>query len=184
MDAILFGERIAPANVVAGSLGLSSAGQGLENDASRSYNIIGRRPMDIYSQKNNVLSTRAVSACHCISEGAQINPTTPPSGNRLDISSSTDKIDDAAQMVHQTTERIADKAVTGIDRLSGTTHRAINSAADATLSAADWTSSVADQATEIQTRVTQAASASIRERPLIIVAGALILGYIIGRIGN
>ena len=113
-----------------------------------------------------------------------MNSTTRIIGNQLDSSSSADKIDDAAQAAHQTTERIADKAVTGIDRLSGTTHHAINSAADATLSAADWTSSVADQATEIQTRVTQAASASIRERPLTIVAGALIVGYVIGRIGN
>jgi hypothetical protein len=112
-----------------------------------------------------------------------MNPTTPMSGNRLDSSSSADKIDDAAQMAHQTTERVADKAVTGIDRLSGTTHRAINGAADATLSAADWASTVADQANEMQSRVTEAASASIRERPLTIVAGALVLGYLIGRIG-
>jgi hypothetical protein len=113
-----------------------------------------------------------------------MNPATPTTGHRPEHSSADAKIDDAAQMAHQTTERVADKAVTGIDRLSGTTHRAINSAADATLSAADWASTVADQANEMQSRVTEAARGSIRERPLMIVAGALVLGYLIGRIGG
>jgi hypothetical protein len=117
-------------------------------------------------------------------EGPQMNPATPTTGHRPENNSVDTKIDDAAQIAHQTTERIADKAVSGIDRLSGTTHNAINSAADATSSAADWASAVADQANEMQTRVTEAASASIRERPLTIVVGALVLGYLIGRIGQ
>jgi hypothetical protein len=71
MDAIHFGDRIAPVTVGAGSLGLSSVGQGLENDASRSYDNIGRCPMDIYSHETNVLSRQAVSAPgDCISEEA------------------------------------------------------------------------------------------------------------------
>jgi hypothetical protein len=110
--------------------------------------------------------------------------TTPLGSNRTGATPAGARIDDAAQTAHQTADRIADKAATGIDRASSTSHRAIDKAADAASSAANWASSAADQASEMQTRLTDAASASIRERPLAIVAGALVIGYLIGRAGH
>jgi len=94
------------------------------------------------------------------------------------------QVEDAAQAAHQTTDKIADKATAQVDRLSGTAHRAVNSAADAASSAAEWASAIPEQAKQVQTRLTQAASASIRERPIAVVAGALVVGYLLGRIGN
>jgi len=94
------------------------------------------------------------------------------------------KVEDVAQTAHQTTDRIADKAASQVDRLSGTAHRAINSVADAASSATEWASAIPEQAKQVQTRLTDAASASIREHPIAVVAGALVVGYLLGRIGN
>jgi ElaB/YqjD/DUF883 family membrane-anchored ribosome-binding protein len=94
------------------------------------------------------------------------------------------QVEDAAQTAHQTTDRIADKATAQVDRLSGTAHRAVNSAADAASSAAEWASAIPKQAKQVQTRLTEAASASIRERPIATVAGALVIGYLLGRLGH
>ena len=96
----------------------------------------------------------------------------------------SDKVEDMAQTAHQTTDRIADKAALQVDRLSGTAHRTVNSAADAASSAAEWASAVPEQAKQVQARLTEAASASIRERPIAIVAGALVVGYLLGRLGD
>ena len=82
--------------------------------------------------------------------------TTPLGSNRTGSGSGANpgsaKVEDVAHAAHQATDRIADKAASQVDRLSGTAHRA--------------------------------ASASIRERPIAIVAGALVIGYLLGRIGN
>ncbi len=91
------------------------------------------------------------------------------------------KVEGAAQAAHETTDKIAYKAVAQVDRVSATMHRAVNSAADAARSAAGWASSIPEQAKQAQTRLTEAASASIRARPIAIVAGALIVGYLLGR---
>jgi len=94
------------------------------------------------------------------------------------------KIEDAAQAVHQTTDKIADKATAQIDRLSGTAHRAVNSAADAASSTAEWVSAIPEQVKQVPAQLTEAASASIRARPIAMVAGALVIGYLLGRLGR
>ncbi len=94
------------------------------------------------------------------------------------------QVGDAAQAAHQTTDKIADKATAQVERLSGTAHRAVNSAADAASSAAERASAIPKQAKQVQTRLTEAASASIRERPIATVAGALVIGYLLGCLGH
>ena len=76
------------------------------------------------------------------------------------------KIEDLAQTAHQTTDRIADNAASQVDRLSGTAHRAVNSATDAASSAAEWASAIPEQAKQVQAQLTEAASVSIRARPI------------------
>jgi hypothetical protein len=118
---------------------------------------------------------------------------TTPMGSSLTGSGSRDtpntnpadaKVEDAAQAAHQTTDKIADKATAQVDRLSGTAHRAVNSAADAASSAAEWVSAIPEQAKQVPAQLTEAASASIRARPIAIVAGALVIGYLLGRLGR
>ena len=114
--------------------------------------------------------------------------TTPMESNRTGTGSAANpasaKIEDVAQTVHQTTDRIADKTASQVDRLSGTAHRAVNSAADAASSAAEWASAIPEQAKQVQAQFTEAASASIRARPIAIVGGALVVGYLLGRLAR
>jgi hypothetical protein len=107
--------------------------------------------------------------------GSRDTPNTNPAGA---------KVEDAAQAAHRTTDKIADKATAQVDRLSGTAHRVVDSAADAASSAAEWASGIPEQAKQVQTRLTEAVSVSIRERPIAFVAGALVIGYLLGRLGR
>ena len=94
------------------------------------------------------------------------------------------KVEGAAQAAHQTTDRIADKATAQVDRLKGTVHRAVDDAADTATSAAEWASTIPEQTKQVQTRLTDSASASIRARPITAVAGALVVGYLVGRLAR
>lgn len=94
------------------------------------------------------------------------------------------KIEGAAKAAHQTVDKVADKATVQIDRLSGTAHRAVDSTADAATSAAEWAANIPEQAKQMQTQVTEAARASIRANPFCAVAGALTIGYLLGRLAR
>src|ERR1700674_2493623 len=107
-----------------------------------------------------------------------------PMGNNGGSSTSTAgaKVQGAARAAHEATDSIADKTAAQIDRLSGSAHRALDSAADAATAATSWASDVADQAVEIQSKAAESASAAIRQKPITILAGALVIGYLIGRL--
>jgi ElaB/YqjD/DUF883 family membrane-anchored ribosome-binding protein len=90
------------------------------------------------------------------------------------------KVEGAARAAHQTVDKVAGKATSQVDQLSGTAHRVVNSAADAATSAAEWASTIPAQATKI----TEAASESIRAHPLTTAAGALVIGYLLGRLAR
>ena len=93
-------------------------------------------------------------------------------------------VDDAAQGAHKTTNKIADKAAVQVDRSAAAVHRAVDGAADAANSTAEWASATFEQAQQVTTRFTEAASASIRARPITTVAGVLIVGYLLGRLAR
>ena len=102
-------------------------------------------------------------------------PSNSPGGNSPNPASAS--VESAASAAHRVTDQIADTASAQVDRLSGTAHRAVNSAADAA-------SAAAQQVHEVQTRLTESACASIRARPLQTVAGALVIGYLLGRLAR
>ena len=106
------------------------------------------------------------------------------SGNAGNPNPASPKIEGAAQKAHEITDKVADQATVQVDRLSGTAHRAVNSAADAASSAAEWAAAIPEQAKQAQARLTESASASIRSRPMAAVAGALVLGYLLGRLAR
>jgi cell division septum initiation protein DivIVA len=111
-----------------------------------------------------------------------------PMGGNLAAGGNTDavnaKVEAAAQAAHHATDRIAERAIAQVDRLSGTAHHAVDHTADAAKSAARWAANVPEQARQVQTRLTESASASIRARPLTTVAGALVVGYLLGRLAR
>jgi len=91
---------------------------------------------------------------------------------------------DAANTAHQAADKIGDVAAGQVDRLTGTAHRAIDSAAGAASSAADWASGIPEQAKQVQARLGQGASASIRAHPIAATTGALLVGYLLGRLAR
>jgi ElaB/YqjD/DUF883 family membrane-anchored ribosome-binding protein len=111
-----------------------------------------------------------------------------PLGSNMSDPATNARVEAAAQTAHRTVDSIvdsiADKATGQVGRLSGTAHRAVNTAADAATSAAEWASSVPEQAKQVQTKITEAACDSIRARPLSTVAGALVFGYLLGRLAR
>ena len=94
------------------------------------------------------------------------------------------KIEGAAQAAHQATDKVADKATEQVDRMSATAHRAIDGGASAASSAAEWASTIPEQAKQMQAEFVESASASIRARPIATVAGALVVGYLLGRLAR
>lgn len=90
------------------------------------------------------------------------------------------RIEGAARAAHETVDRVADKATT----LGGAAHQAVDTTADAVASATEWASGIPEQAKQTQARMTEAACASIRARPIASVAGALVVGYLIGRLAR
>jgi ElaB/YqjD/DUF883 family membrane-anchored ribosome-binding protein len=111
--------------------------------------------------------------------------TTTMGGNNTSLGGSNPmpasaKVENAAMAAHQTVDKVADQATVQVDRLSGTAHRAVNTAAEAATTAATWASNIPQQAT----KVTEAACNSIRARPIATVAGALVVGYLLGRLAR
>lgn len=100
--------------------------------------------------------------------------------NPLSNPATSAKIENAAQTAHQTVDKVADKATAQVDRLSGAAHRAVDGTADA----AAWASSIPEQAKQVQSRVTDVACQSIRAHPLYAVAGAVTIGYLLGRLAR
>jgi hypothetical protein len=94
------------------------------------------------------------------------------------------KVDNAARSAHETTDKIADAASAGIDRTRETMHKAVDGAASAAQSTAGYASSMIDQAKQAQTKALDQACATIRARPIASVVGALIGGYLLGRLAR
>jgi hypothetical protein len=103
----------------------------------------------------------------------QANPVTNPLGS---------KVDSAARSAHETTDKIADTASGGIERARDSAHRAVDGAASAAQSTASYASSMIDQAK--QSKLLEQTCDSIRARPLVAVVGAVIGGYLLGRLAR
>ena len=92
--------------------------------------------------------------------------------------------DNTAQSAHNAVDRVASSATSQVDRLSGAAHQAVQRAADAASTTAEWAANLPEQAKQAQAKVTDAACASIRARPISTVAGALVVGYLLGRLAR
>jgi len=111
------------------------------------------------------------------------NSTNPAAGSNSTNPISA-KVEGMAQAAHKTTDKIANEAAVQVDRSADAVHRAVDSATYATTSAAEWAATMAEQAKQVQTRITESTSASIRARPITTVAGALVVGYLLGRLAR
>jgi len=113
-----------------------------------------------------------------------VGGNSPLSGNTNPSDYPGAKLEGAAQTAHQTVDKVADKASASLDKLSGSAHRAVSGATDVANQAADWASNLPSQAKDVQAKLTESACASIRARPLATVAGAVVVGYLLGRLAR
>ncbi|HKW80455.1 MAG TPA: hypothetical protein VJQ49_05560 [Casimicrobiaceae bacterium] len=95
-----------------------------------------------------------------------------------------EKVETTARQAHQTVDRLADGAVSGVGHASDAMHRAVNSTADRATQAADWAADVPARAKRAKSALTESACESIRAHPLSTAFGALAVGYVLGRIGR
>ena len=109
---------------------------------------------------------------------------TTGASNPLSSTTLGSRAESLAQTANRTIDDAAERVSSGVGRMSGAAHRAVDNAAGAATSAAEWASSLPDQAKEAQARFTEAACESIRARPIASVAGALVVGYLVGRLAR
>lgn len=94
------------------------------------------------------------------------------------------KVDAAARGAHEATDRLAEKTAAQVDRARDTAHRAVDSAAATAVSATDAGSAMLRRADEARVELVASTNSFIRARPLATVAGALVTGYLLGRLAR
>ena len=92
--------------------------------------------------------------------------------------------DRTASAAHHVVDTLADQALTGVGKVSGSLHVAVNQTADAVSHAAEWVAHVPAQMQQKKIKVAHAALATIRARPFVTLGGALAIGFIVGRLAR
>jgi ElaB/YqjD/DUF883 family membrane-anchored ribosome-binding protein len=87
-----------------------------------------------------------------------------------------------AGRANQAIDQAADKAAPALERGRETAHRTIDKIADSAVPAADWAAEKSRQVVTRSSELVGAAGSYVREKPLASVAGALAIGYLIGRV--
>lgn len=87
-----------------------------------------------------------------------------------------------ADRAHQAVDRAADKASPALERARTSVHNTIDKVADGAACGVDWAAENSRQLARRGAELSDVATMYVRERPLVSVAGALALGYMIGRL--
>jgi len=82
---------------------------------------------------------------------------------------------------HHVVDALADQALTGISKASGSLHVAVNRTADAAIHAADRVAQVPAHMRQTRIKFANAALAPVKARPFVTLASAIAIGYILGR---
>jgi ElaB/YqjD/DUF883 family membrane-anchored ribosome-binding protein len=86
-----------------------------------------------------------------------------------------------ADRAQQALDRAADKVSPTLERVRDRAHTTIDKVAESAASGADWATQSGRQLARKGGEYGEMASDYVRERPLVAVAGALALGYLLGR---
>ena len=92
--------------------------------------------------------------------------------------------DRTASAAHHVVDTLADQALTGVGKVSGSLHVAVNHTADAVIHTADWVARVPAQMRQKRTRLANASLATVRDRPFVTLGSAIAIGYIIGHMAR
>jgi len=90
-------------------------------------------------------------------------------------------VEPAAAKAHIAVDSAASKALPVVDKAAEMAHRTINRVADVAAPAADWALESGKQVTEKYNSALDTCVATVRQRPIATLAGALLVGYLFGR---
>ncbi len=96
--------------------------------------------------------------------------------------STPNPISNMGDRAHQAVDKVADKAQPALERASTAAHRTIDKVVDAAVPAAEWATESGKQLATKSGELAEVCSTYVRARPLIAVAGAIAIGYLVGRI--
>lgn len=91
-------------------------------------------------------------------------------------------ISSAAGRAHQMVDDVAQKTAPALQSATARAHETIDKVASAGNSAADWAATSGTQLADKSGALAEAWTGYVRARPLVSVAGALALGYFVGRV--
>jgi hypothetical protein len=89
-----------------------------------------------------------------------------------------------ARAAHHVVDALADQALTGVGKVSGSLHIAVNHAADTVIQTADWVGRVPVQVRRKRIKLANAAFATMRARPFLTLGSAIAVGYVIGHMAR
>jgi hypothetical protein len=89
-----------------------------------------------------------------------------------------------ARAAHHVVDALADQALTGVGKVRGSLHIAVNHAADAAIQTADWVAQVPVQVRQKRITLANAAFATMRARPFLTLGSVIAVGYVIGRMAR
>lgn len=81
----------------------------------------------------------------------------------------------------QAIDQATDQAAPAVERGRAQAHRTVDRIADSAMPAADWAAEKSRMVVNRSSELVDAANSYVREKPLASVAGALALGYLVGR---
>lgn len=91
-------------------------------------------------------------------------------------------VPDAANRAHQAIDRAAEKAAPALDRVRTGAHDTVDRVADTAASGLGWAAENTKEIARKGNEISEMAVGYVRERPLVAVAGAVALGYLVGRL--
>ncbi|MFO1304020.1 MAG: hypothetical protein U1F54_09835 [Burkholderiales bacterium] len=98
------------------------------------------------------------------------------------LNSAENAIPGAADRAHQAIDRAAEKAAPTLDRVRSGAHDTVDRMADSAASGLDWAAENTKVIARKGGEMTEMASGYVRERPMVAVAGAIAIGYLVGRL--
>ena len=98
------------------------------------------------------------------------------------MATSNNAVSSMADRAHQAVDKAAEKATPALERASTAAHRTIDKVADAAAPAAQWAAESGKQLATKSNELTEVASDYVRGRPLVAIAGAIAIGYMLGRL--
>ena len=99
-----------------------------------------------------------------------------------DTITGSNPISNATNRAHQMVDSVVDKTAPAVQSASLKAHETIDKVASVGNSAAEWASASGTQLADKSGALADACSGYVRARPLVSIAGAMAIGYFVGRV--